>query len=44
MPLPNSSHDCTGAGTAANGFSLGAMIVSFVRAIPEDMTKWIDTV
>jgi len=27
-----------------NGFSLGVMVVSFFRAILEDVTRWIDKV
>src|SRR5438876_7574125 len=32
------------AGAAANGFSLGVMIISFVRVVPESMTRWIGNV
>jgi hypothetical protein len=34
-PWPNSSHDFIGAGAAANGFSLGVIIISCVGDVSE---------
>jgi len=39
-----SRYDFIGVGAAVNGFSLGVMVVSFFRAILEDVTRWIDKV
>jgi hypothetical protein len=44
MAFPKSSHNCMGAGAAANGFNLAVMIISFLRTISEDMTEWIGNV
>jgi hypothetical protein len=42
MPFPKSSHDCMSAGAAANGFSLGVIIVSYSSSLrfPESKTRW----
>jgi hypothetical protein len=43
MFLLKSCHDFIRAGAAANGFSLGVMVISFVRVIVEGMTARCDT-